>query len=75
MMYSRPEVLQAHLDLEKQRADIERERAETIATSAETEITAKKAINDMALSGAKSDDQARIKISGMAQSEMRRRKK
>ena len=75
IMYANPAKEIELIDLEKARLELEQQKAELAATKAETHAETSDAISGMAKAGSKADQQDRSKISNMAQTEMRRRKK
>ena len=75
IMYANPAKELERIDLEKARLELEQQQVELASTKVEAQAKTSKAISGMAKAGSNTDQQSRSKISNMAQTEMRRRKK
>ncbi len=74
-MYANREWAQEQIDLEKARLDLEQQRAEVAASKAETYSATREAIDDMVEAGSKANQKSQAKVTNMAKTAMRRRKK
>jgi len=74
-MYANLAKEHGQIEIEKARLELEQQKAELAAARAEIQAETPKVVGDMAMAGIKADHQDQSKVTDMAQSQMRRRKK
>lgn len=72
--HANPGKAHERLEFEKAQLELEQQKAELAATKAEVQAETPRAIRSMAKAGSKADQKNQLKVAGMANAELRRRK-